>query len=285
MFRAGLSAILMLASLGILGATEFNWGIKYGIGNSSLHGSDKAYELRYDIFEHTATAMNPGYVVIRSKENSGGFSQNAGAYASILLARKTDSVRLNTELLWQRFVYNHEFKEAIPGSSSLILAQSFGDTLRGRIEGSADYITIPLLISLHQELSEEKKLQHYQGAFVYLGPSVSFLVNQERAAFGGIAALDKQVESFVQDSLNDADPATYYSAQRQKVGSDAFVSTKTDLVIGVGFTLKDILQFGIGKDEFVFDFRYTIGMNDLGDSGIRDAFTLRSIMLSVGCRL
>lgn len=285
MFKAGLIAILTLASLGFLGAAEFDWGLKYGLGNSSMHGGDKAYELRYDISEHTATAVNPGYIIIRSKENSGGFSQNAGAYASLLLSRKTDSVRLSTELLWHRYVYNHEFKDAIPSTSSLILAQSFGDTLRGRIEGTADYFTLPVLLRLHQELSEAQKAKSYQGAFVYLGPSISFLLNQEQALYGGISAMDQLVDSFVENSLTDADPVTYYSSKKQKVGSDSFVSTKTDLVIGAGFTLKDILQFGIGKDEFVFDFRYTIGMNELGDSGIRDAFTLRSIMLSIGCRL
>lgn len=285
MFRAGLIAVLVFASLGILGATEFNWGIKYGIGSSTMHGDHKAYELRYDIFEHTATGVNPGYIVIRSGENSDGIAQNAGAYASVLLSRKTDSVSLRTELVWHRYVYNHEFKNAAPLGSSLILAQSFGDTLRGRIEGKADYITIPLLLSLNQELSEERKQGSYQGAFLYMGPSLSFLVNQEQASFGGIAALEKQVENFVQASLSDADPATYYNSRRRKVGSDTFVSTKADLVVGAGFTLKDILQFGIGKDEFVFDFRYTIGMNELGDSGIRDALTLRSIMFSVGCRL
>jgi hypothetical protein len=56
-------------------------------------------------------------------------------------------------------------------------------------------------------------------------------------------------------------------------------------VIGAGFTLKDILGFGLGKDVFDFDFRFNLGLNELGDSGYRDAVTLRSIMFSVGARL
>lgn len=285
MFKARLIAILILASLGFLGATEFDWGLKYGLGSSSMHGSSEAYELRYDLFKHTPSMVNPGYVMIRSKENSSGFSQNAGVYASLLLSRKTDSLKLRSELLWHRYVYSHEFKDAIPSASSLLLAQTFGDTLKGRIEGTVDYITIPVLLSLHQELSEEKKTKNFQGAFVYLGPSFSFLLNQEQASYGGVGAMDQHVNNFVENSLIDSDPATYYSSQKQKVGSDSFVSTKTDLVIGAGFTLKDILQLGIGKDEFIFDFRYTIGMNELGDSGIRDALTLRSFMFSIGYRL
>ena len=55
--------------------------------------------------------------------------------------------------------------------------------------------------------------------------------------------------------------------------------------MGAGFALKDLFGFGLGKDEFVFDLRYKGSLDDLGDSGLRDAVGLRSIMLYIGCRL
>ena len=45
------------------------------------------------------------------------------------------------------------------------------------------------------------------------------------------------------------------------------------------------LVVGIGKDEFVFDLRLTFGMNKLGDSGVRDAVKLRSLIFSIGAKL
>jgi hypothetical protein len=271
--------------LSSLWSAGLDWGIKYGLGSSSLHGDDKNYELRYDIYEHAATTTDLGYLRLRAQKNEGGISQNAGVYASLMLTRKVDSVSLHTELLWQRYAFSHKFQGAPLSTNNLLLASTFADTLKGRIDRTVDYITLPIMIRLNQELSEEKKQNNYQGAFVYLGPSFSVKLDQNNNSHNGIKALEQDVDNFVQDSLSDADNSSYYSSTRQNSGSDKLTAFKTDLVIGTGFTLKDIFNFGIGKDEFVFDFRFTMGINDLGDNSVRNAITLRSIMFSIGSRL
>lgn len=283
--RAVLITVLVLFSIGCLWSLDFDWGLKYGIGGSELFGSDKDYELRYDIDELGASPGELGYLRLRSQENDTGISHNAGLYGSILLTRKVDSIRLHTELLWQRLAYTHEFTGAVPLTNSALLAESFADSLKGSITGTADYITVPVLISLNQGLPADKLEGHYQGAFIYGGAAFSLLLNQDSELQGGVNALNSSVENFVQDSLSDSDPTSSYTSERLESGSDKFGSYKTDLVAGIGFRLKDLFQFGIGKDEFVFDLRLTLGVNDLGDSGFRDAISLRSLIFSVGTKL
>lgn len=285
MHRAGLISILVLMSLGSLWSLDLDWGIKYGMGSSTLHGDDSAYELNYELYEHGTNPGYLGYIRLRSHENKDGLAQNAGLYASLPIVRQTHSVRLHTELLWHRYKYNYHFMEHAPSVSNLILASVFADTLTGRIEGTADYLSIPIFISFNQGLPEEQLQKSYQGAHIYVGPSFSLLMNQENNLYGGIEALEQQVKSFTTASLNDGTPDDYYSYEKKQSGSDEFTDFKTDLVVGAGFALKDIFQFGIGKDEFVFDFRFTMALNDLGNAGFRDAITLRSIMFSLGCKL
>ncbi len=283
--RSVLITVLVLFSIGCLWSLDIDWGLKYGIGGSELFGSDSDYELRYDLKELGASPGDLGYLRMRSQENEAGLSHNAGLYGSVLLTRKVDSIRLHTEILWQRLAYSHKFTGAVPLTNSALLSQSFADSLKGSITGTADYITIPVMFSLNQELTADEREGNYQGAFIYGGASVSMLLNQNSELEGGVNALDSSVQDFTQDSLTDSDPTSYYTSERLESGSDKFGSTKTDLIVGAGFRLKDIFQFGIGKDEFVFDLRLTFGMNKLGDSGVRDAVKLRSLIFSIGAKL
>jgi hypothetical protein len=285
MFKARLVLIVIICSLSWLGAENLEWGLKYGIGTSSLQGADRDYQLRYDITQHGVTPGDLGYIVLRSNDRASGVSQAAGVYLSTMLFRKTDSIRLKSELIWQRFQYEQVFKDVTPAVSSPVLAARFSDALRGSVLSKVDYLALPVLISFNQELAEEQKEKSYQGAFIYGGPSFSLLLKHDAKAEAGIQALDQRVRLFTQESATDGDPSSYYTYQRRNSGSDDFVKSKTDLVLGAGFALKDVFQFGIGKDEFIFDLRYTLSLNDLGDGDARNALRLNSFMFNVSCKL
>jgi len=285
MNKAVLTLALVFLSLGFLWAGSFEWGIKYGIGSSSIHGNDKDYELAYDIFQDEAGTTDLGYLRVRSNKSKAGFSQNAGIYASARIFKKIDSIKLNSEIIWHRYNFISEYENSPIQTNNVILAQSFGDSLSGNIQTTADYISLPVFISFNQELSEEAKQKQYQGAFIYGGPSFSLLLGNESKKEGGISAMDYQVKKIVMDSFSDADPLSNYSYKSQVSGFDELIQFKTDIVFGVGFGLKDLFKFGFGKDEFNFDLRFTMGLNELGDTGKRDAVTLRSIMFSIGSKL
>ncbi|HQQ68067.1 MAG TPA: hypothetical protein PLX77_04490, partial [Candidatus Cloacimonadota bacterium] len=269
------------ASMGALWSLDLAWGIKYGIGSSTLHGNDRDYEINYDS-ECYPSHTDYGRLTVRSQKAKDGFSQNAGLYASTKLLKKTDSLGLRAELLWHRHVFNAQFNDAPISTGSVYLTENYAGNVSGRVEHTADYLSLPILISLNQELTEEQINKSFQGANVYLGPSFSFLMDQSRSSFGGVHALETALETpyTVPGSI-----VTYYENQRVSNGTDELQSLKTDFVLGAGFTLKDIFGFGLGKDVFDFDFRFNLGLNELGDSGYRDAVTLRSIMFSVGARL
>jgi len=281
MYRAALIVIICLASMGSLWSLDLAWGIKYGIGSSTMHGNDRDYEIRYDS-EYYADHSDDGSLIVRSQEVKDGFSQNAGLYASTKLLKKTDSLGLRAELLWHRHVFNAQFKDALISTSSVYLTENYAGNVSGRVEHTADYLSLPILISLNQELTEEQITKSFQGANVYLGPSFSFLMKQSRSTFGGVHALETELN--FPEGVVVGDP-TYYVDTRVPNGTDELQSLKTDFVIGAGFTLKDILGFGLGKDVFDFDFRFNLGLNELGDADYRDVITLRSIMFSVGARL
>jgi hypothetical protein len=191
---------------------------------------------------------------------------------------------MGTEVVWHRYVFNQHFDDSVPNTSNPILAAAFGDTLGGRIETTVDYITVPLLISFNQVLPEEQEQQQYQGAFIYAGPSFSYLIYQSLQSYGGFNSLEESMDDLT-NVISNPDPSVSYSYTRKENGCDKLKDFKTDLVFGTGFALKDLFGFGLGTDEFVFDLRFTIGLDNLGDSGWRNAFNLRSILLSAGCRL
>lgn len=278
MFRTFMALFLVFMAQGLLWAGDFNWGVKYGMGSSSLHGEEADYELHYDI---ARVGLNPpdfGYLKVRSFETKGDLSYQAGAYCSVPLFRNHDSVSLQTELLWHRYAVSHEFKDAALNTNQIVLATAFEDTLRGRIDKTLDYVTVPILIRMNQELPPEKLDRSYQGAFVYFGPSFSVLLNNDTAYQKGVKALEQKLE----DEYNDG---VVYTYRKVESGTDKLSALKADIVIGAGFAVKDIFKMGLCKDEFVFDVRFTASLNDLGDTPFRNSFNLRSIMLSIGSRL
>lgn len=285
MYRAGFLVVLCLVTLTGLWSNDLEWGLKYGIGSSTLHGPDEDYVYRYDFYLDESLMQDLGSVSVRSDENDSGLAHNAGVYANIILTRKTDSIRLGSELLWQRYSYSHSFKNARMNPSSILLAEVFTDSLSGKIDRTVDYLSLPILLSFHQELSEEKKAQSYQGAFVYLGPAISLKLSQSHSSTSGVRGFEGTLQNYLESVSNDGNDATPGLAIKQKSGSDKYLALKSDFVFGAGFTLKDIFGFGFGKDTFDFDFRVTMGLNELGDTSIRDAIILRSLIFSVGYRL
>lgn len=285
MFRVVLAALVLLVAQNILWAGELNWGIKYGLGTSTLRGEEIDYELRYDILEAGQNPSDFGYLKLRSHETSSNISHQAGAYVSVPMIRNRDSISLHAELLWHRYAFSYRFADSPLSTNQLLLAAEFADTLSGSIDKTMDFITLPVMLRLNQELAEEDKQKAYQGAFLYLGPSFSFLVNNHSLTKNGIRALDQDIADFVSDSQSDADPNQAYASRKVDSGTDELSAVKTDFVIGAGINLKNIFNLGIGKDEFTFDIRYTTGMHDLGGAPSRKAFVFRSIMFSIGSRL
>ena len=282
-----LAVICIIASLtvGGLWSLDLDWGIKYGFGSSKLTGDDRGYELGYDL--ETVGVVNAplGYLTLNSRKTESGAAQNLGLWGCVNLVKKTDSVGLQAELIWERFRYEHLFEGRSLSTNSLILATEFADTLEGSIHRTVDYITLPILFRLQQELTQEQKGGQYQGAFIYLGPSFGIVLSNTSSSEGGIKALETDIEDFVLASQTDADVANSYLSQRRESGSEQLLTYKTDLVVGLGFGLKDIFQLGLGKDGFVFDLRYTAGLHDLGKANLRKAFRMRSIVVSVGVLL
>lgn len=283
MFKVTLAAILVLLSHSFLWSGELNWGIKYGLGSSTLQGEEKDYELRYDIMKTGGATNETGYLKVRSSKTNSGTSQQFGAYCSFPLAREHDSISLHTELLWHHYAFSYDF-EGVLNTNQIELASAFADTLMGEIDKSLDYLTIPVLLRMNQVLSAEELQRSYQGAFVYLGPSVSILLHNGTSTKQGVNALDQDVADYVQQS-NTENPGFLYESKKVESGTDKPGLLKTDFVIGGGFTLKDLFKMGVGKDEFVFDIRFTAGVHSLGDAPARNAFSLRSVMFSIGSRL
>lgn len=285
MFRVILAAFLVLVAQNFLWAGEFNWGVKYGLGTSSLHGAESDYELRYDIQQVGVVPGDFGYLKVRSRDTRSDISQQLGAYFVVPLVREHDSVSLHTELLWHRYGFRYKFADAPLATNQLLLATEFADTLKGNIDKTLDYVTLPIMLRLNQELAAEDKQNSYQGAFLYLGPSFSLLINNDTVYRDGIKALNRDVVDFAAQSQLDADLETAYTSSKVESGTDELTLLKTDFVIGAGINLKDIFKMGIGKDEFVLDLRFTTGLNDLGAVPARKAFILKSIMFSIGSRL
>jgi hypothetical protein len=282
-----LAVICIVLSVTVAGlwSLDLSWGIKYGLGSSNLNGEDRTYELGYDIQNVGVVNAPLGYLTLNSLRSESGTAQSLGLYGSVHLVKETDSVRLQTELLWERFRYEYLFEGSALSTNSLLLATQFADTLQGSIRKTVDYLSLPLLIRLQQELTEEQQGGEYQGAYIYLGPSIGILVSNSSGSRGGIKALESNIDSFVLASQTDADAGQSYVSERRESGSDQLLSYKTDLVMGLGFGLKDIFQLGLGKDSFVFDLRYTAGLHDLGKAPIRKAFRMRSIVVSIGVML
>lgn len=276
---------VVLIAVSYLWSVDYDWGIKYGAGTSSINGADRSYLLHYNISTTGVVNSEIGYLSLESKNAIPGLSQSLGSYASFMLAKKTNSVWLHAELLWQRYNFTYNFDGTPLRTNSLLLATEFADSLQGSINQTLDYITIPALIKLRQELPEEISDKHFGGAYVYFGPSVSLLVNKQSEKEKGIKALDDDVSDFVADSYFDANPAQVYASSKNDSASDKLLFHKTDFVFGLGFGLNNIFNVGVGKDEFIFDCRFSFGLYPIGNASSKKEFHLNSVLFSVGARL
>lgn len=281
-------AVLLSIFLGtILGsfAYEYNWGVKYGAGVSSAYGDDSRYNIHYDIRTIGTTTADLGYLDVDSRKAAAGLSQSFGTYLEFLVAKKMDSVWLLSELQWQRYNFTYEFTGSPLSTNSLILSSAFADTLEGSIVQTLDYLTIPVLIKLKQESMVNTNTEHYDGAYVYFGPSFSILLNNQSGSFKGIKALQSDVDSFVSDSYTDSNPAEVYAGSRRESAGDKVLYHKVDFVFGMGFNLKNIFNMGICKDEFSLDIRANAGLYPIGNATTKTEFKLYSVLFSLGVKL
>ncbi|PKN73880.1 MAG: hypothetical protein CVU50_01470 [Candidatus Cloacimonetes bacterium HGW-Cloacimonetes-3] len=282
--RVILLSLSLVAIVGLF-SVEYNWGVKYGVGLSSIYGSDAAYNLHYDIRSIGATETSVGYLNLESDDADNGISHSFGAYFTSMLSKKQDSIWLQSELIWQRYNYTYKFQGRMLQTDNLMLANTFADTLNGKIKQTMDYITIPLLLKLKQDSHANVLDGHFDGAYIYFGPSLSVLVNNKSEKHRGVKALEDDIADFVADSYNDADATQAYASSRQESAGDKVLFHKTDLVFGMGFNIKNIFNMGIGKDEFNIDFRFNTGMYPVGDASTNTEFKLYSAMLSIGVKL
>lgn len=276
---------VFLATIIGLFSLEYELGVKYGLGTSSAFGNESGYELLYNISSIGATTDDFGFIKLRSEETKRGLSHNAGAYFSFRMIKKVDSVWLQSEVLWQRYGYSYDFRNRAPYSNNPVLASAFADTLRGSIDQTLDYITVPVLLKLKQELPSDAPESTYNGAYIYFGPSFSWLMENKSQSNRGIKALDNAIDGFVSDSVIDADPNHMYSSIRTETASDKVLPRKIDYVIGLGFNLKNIFNMGIGKDEFTIDCRFNAGMQPIGNGSTQKEFRLYSVLLSLGVKI
>ena len=265
---------------------DVDWGIKYGMGTSNIYGDESHYEINYDISTVVSGVSSEyGYLRLESPTNEHGSSHNVGVYSSIRLTNNHDSIRLQSEMIWQRFNYTQKFEGRALNTNNLQLATEFADTLSGKITRTQDYLTIPVLLRLQQEVASDANGGSYTGAFIYAGPSISLLLSNKSTKHQGIKALDADVAELVGNSQTDSDLTQNYTSQYHENGADELLPYKFDLVMGFGFGMKDLFNFGVGKDSFILDCRFTTGINSIGDAPIRNAFKLRSFIVSLGVNL
>ncbi len=282
--RVILLSLSLVAIVGLF-SLDYDWGVKYGVGLSSISGSDAAYNLHYDIRSIGAAETSFGYLNLESDEADNGISHSFGAYITSMLTKKQDSIWLQSELIWQRYNYSYNFEGRELQTDNLVLANAFADTLNGKIKQTMDYITIPVLFKLKQDSHANTVDGHYDGAYIYFGPSLSVLINNSSEKYRGVKALEDDIADFVAASYNDADSTHRYASSRKESGGDKVLFHKTDLVFGMGFNIKNIFNMGIGKDEFNIDFRFNTGMYPVGDASSKTEFKLYSAMLSLGVKL
>lgn len=272
MKKRSIVLILTIFVVCALGAQTFEWGVKYQGGVSTLMGDDDSYRLRFDLDDSGA---NFGYLQAQSKQASTEYAQGAGLYMMKRIGKEVDSFWVQSEILWQRYAFSYNFRGKLPDSDNALLSLAFSDTLKGSIYHSADYISIPILFKLRQEIPEGLGSDQFQGAYIYAGPAYSILLKHNRSNKGGV----KELESSLQSYLN-ANPGM--SSYRSEYGADALISHKFDIVVGTGFQIKDVFNLGLGSDTFSIDLRGDISMFNLGDAKAGKDFRLISGILSLG---
>jgi len=261
--------------IGVLGAETFEWGIRYMGGISSAFGEDDSHTLRYEIEN---AGVHLAYLETESNTADLTYAQGAGFYFMQCISKEKDSLWFQPELLWQRYGVRYEFEQApLVGDNPAVLA-NFAPTINGHIDYTSDYISVPLLLRLKQELPEEQKQNQYQGAYIYFGPAYSYLLQQNKRIRSGVKLLDEDIAAFV-----STNPGSH--AELQESGMDKIVTHQLRLVVGTGIQLKDVFKLGLYKDTFNIDLRADMNMFKVGDAGQSKDFKLYSAMLSLGYKL
>ncbi|MDD3562433.1 MAG: hypothetical protein PHR32_02010 [Candidatus Cloacimonetes bacterium] len=255
-----------------LGAQTFEWGVRYLGGASTLMGDDDSYLLRFDLEDSEGYH---GYLQAESDPVSMGYAQGFGLYMMKRLSKKVDSLWLQGEFLWQRYSFSFDYEGKGIDTDNPVLGTVLPATLNGSICHSAEYISIPILFKMRQEISTGLGNDQFQGAYVYMGPALSFLLKQSYEYKDGVKDLRDSIQDYV-----DANPGM--SSQRSKYGADYLLSHKVDIVVGTGFQLKDVFKLGLGSDTFSIDLRADISILNQGRADAGKEFRLVSGMLSLG---
>jgi hypothetical protein len=267
---------------------DYEWGVKYSLGMSQIHGKDLNYTSHYD-FESTLNdtlTFDAGYVEIRSNRQKHGLSQNAGVFFSFPLTSAETTLLFQPELLWQRYSYSYWFKDRYLDTNNFMIGGSLWDKVNGYAYSTIDYITVPMLFKMQQNNPPEVAANHaIVSMYGYFGPSVSFLIDNKVTLQKDVKTFDNNVQTLVEDSQNDADLTQYYTYDKTPSSAEELASMKYDLVFGFGWNLRDALKIGWGKDEWVLDFRFNLNINPIGDSVTNKNFKLYNGLVSLGYKL
>jgi len=275
MNKKALLILFVMMLIGGISAESFEWGIRYMGGISSTFGKDDNHTLRYEIDDSGA---HLAYLEAESQSATPAYAQGAGFYFMKRISKGKDSLWLQPELLWQRYGLRHEYDQAALDSDNLAVLAGFAPTLDGRIDHTVDFISVPLLVKLRQEIPEDRRDEQFQGAYIYFGPAYSYLLQQTRKSKSGVKQLDEDISAYVA-----ANPG--YSYETIESGMDKLVTHQFSTVIGTGFQIKDVFRLGLYKDTFSIDLRADMSMFTIGDAGQSKDFRLYSAMLSLGYRL
>ncbi len=268
MSKRSILLVLSVFVICVLGAQTFEWGVKYQGGVSKLMGDDDNYVLRFDLDK---SGVDFGYLQAESDPVSMEYAQGAGLYMMKRLSKKVDSLWLQGEILWQRYAFSYDFKD---GALDTDHPSAFPDISQGSIYHSADYISFPLLFKMRQEMPKGLGNDQFQGAYLYFGPALSFLIEQNYDNKGGVHELEQNLQGYLDDNPG-------LRAVRSDYGADVLLVRKFDIVVGTGFQLKDVFKLGLGSDTFSIDLRGDISMVNQGKAEAGKDFRLICGLLSL----
>ncbi len=258
-----------------LSAQTFEWGARYLGGVSSIFGANDSYILQYDL---DVSGVHHARLSTQSEAAHWRYSQGAGLYFMKRISKGVDSIWLQPELLWKRHSYGYDFDNSLIDLDNPAIAASFPSQIQGSIDHTVDYLSIPLLIKMRQDIPEDRHNDQFQGAYIYFGPAYSALLNHKQSTSEGAADLANEVYNYL-----TANPGMDF--EQFENASDTLVSHSLDVVVGMGFQLQDVFKVGLRKDTFSFDIRGDMSVFTSGDSEQRNNFRLYSVMLSLGYRL
>ncbi len=269
----------------------FNWGMKYGAGVGSIWGNELNYKLRYEFYiQDSDQSLHPmGRYTNTSKHGSIGTSQNLGLFFSFPMHQAATTILLQPEILWQRYSYSYSFDNQYPDfieyNSDSIVVSLFNHSLTGYVDTQLDYVTVPILLMLQQNISRytEKRTKKFS-VFSYVGPSFSFLMNHKNNRSPRLDDLEDDMNQLVLDSQNDTDNYHSFIYKKISTATDDMLNLKYGFIVGFGWKLNDLYQWDIGKNEWSLDFRFDFNINDLSDTMTNSDFQLYSSTVSLGYR-